>query len=207
MPRMRSLTSLWSLVGAWLFIQTVSAAEVAAQAAPQPAAQEAPNPYDERGSQQPIVVNIVQQQQQAQVVQDRRPRRTPYARVFDVTLLSPSEQARYWELEGSRRRRIGFPVALTAVSGAGVLAVFVAYAALAGMTCEDYDTGEVTDCSMPPGALGFAAFPAIGVAIGAVMLARRVPWRREFRALTRKGTRIEPLALREGAGLGLSGSF
>lgn len=157
---------------------------------------------------QTTVVNVVQQQQQQQGID--RGYRGRYARgyrEFDINLLSSAEQERYGELLHSRQRRVAFPAVLTALSGAAFVSVFVAYAVLAGLTCEDYDTGELVDCSMPPGMLGFAALPALTGVIGGWMLAKRVPLKREFRALRNKGTRFHYEAIVSGRGVGLKLAF
>jgi hypothetical protein len=134
----------------------------------------------------------INQQQQLNGQWESRVHRVRMRSYFDLWKLSSQDQQRYRELD-KKNKRIAVPIVLTSVSFAGFIGVFVAYAMLAGMTCEDPDTGRVDDCSMPAPMLATAIIPAAGMIVGGILLAKRVPSRREFRLLYRKGIRVEPV--------------
>jgi hypothetical protein len=91
--------------------------------------------------------------------------------------LTTMESARLKELE-DMNRRIAFPIVLTTVSGAAFVGIWAAYFALLGC-------GQ-SDCQMEVGGAAMSFIPAIFAGVGSYLLYRRVPLRREYRALLNK---------------------
>lgn len=111
-------------------------------------------------------------------------------RYFEIDRLSPMERRRYFELEG-QNRRVAFPLVLTSISGVLTLFFSSLYFGSLNDTCSDgYDDYS---CPLSPAVLAIATVPATGLAIGAVLLRKRLPRRREFNSLIQRGMTIRPV--------------